>query len=136
MISIYIAASFGDKARVRRYATDLRCLGYAVADRWTNHAFPFEGDQTNIQNQAYSSVAASEDLNDVKNSQIFVLLTTPEDDDGSRSFGRMVEFGYALHSCAVCCIVGDLTNIFCTLEAVKRFETFDDFVAWLTGEYR
>jgi hypothetical protein len=87
----------------------------------------------------YARVAAIEDLFAIRCSDIFVLFPEPEEADGSRSFGRMVEFGYALALNTPCCVIGSSPNIFCTPVSnadsdVRYFETFDDFVVWLTGD--
>ncbi len=87
-MKIYIAARFGKKQEVRNLYELLKERGHEITLDWTTHEFikPFE------DNQEIAEKYSVEDIEGVRNSDVFILLT---DEAGT---GMYVELGAAIFS--------------------------------------
>ena len=108
----YLAGRFSRKDELAGYAKDLEAAGHTVTSRWLTgtHDATSERELTSDELAEF----AYEDLDDIDDSDIFVLFTeTP--DAGYTSGGRMVEFGYAMNHTSRfirVMVVGPRENVF------------------------
>lgn len=70
---------------------------------------------------------AQDDFRDVAGCELLIAFTEPPRSGNSRG-GRHVELGIALGLMKRVSIVGPRENIFCWLEGVRQFDTFDDLM--------
>lgn len=121
---IYIAARTSQRDEVKRLNERFSKLGFEVAD-WTGHIStkPFE------KNKEIAIEYSIEDLDYVKNCDIFILLT--KDIPGS---GSTTEFGMALLSNnlfnkpSIYIVGSDINNMFFMHPAVKIRKTIDEVI--------
>lgn len=76
---------------------------------------------------------ARDDFRDVISAEMTILFTEPPRSKPSRG-GRMVEFGIALGRMQRVVVVGPRENIFCWLEDVQHFDTWEAARVWLIDE--
>lgn len=86
-MKIYIAAAFPEKETVKELQILCKKRGHTLSGDWTKHKLvkPYE------ENKTLSKKYAKEDLNNVRNCDIFILLSNKEG-----STGAHVELGAAL----------------------------------------
>lgn len=121
---VYLAARWGRQAEIREYRDHLLRASedVTVTSSWLdiiadgNLSAPFDGRTLHE--------CAQQDLLDIAISNVFVLFT----EQTHFSTGRMVEFGYALSAVDTVCVVGPRENLFCHLDEVFTFDTWEDFL--------
>ena len=90
-MKVYIASRFPDREKVRNVMELFRKNGHEITVDWTKHkAF---GDKGFVENEKVAEKYAIEDIEGVRNSDVFVLLTTA--DIGA---GMHTELGVAILS--------------------------------------
>ena len=122
---IYIAGRTSQREEVKQLNERFKKLGYEIAD-WTAHMVtrPFEA------NKEISTKYSIEDLDHVKNCDIFILLTK-----NVPGLGSTTEFGMALLSNNYfnkpnIYVVGtDINNMFFMHPAVKLRKTIDEVIS-------
>jgi len=104
-------------------------MGHTVTSRWLNGTHEAQdGDVSRWKD------FASEDLDDIKKSQVLIAFTESE---MFPRVSRHVELGIALGRGIYVAIVGPLENVFCCLPGLMHYESFDGLeVAWREGESR
>jgi hypothetical protein len=125
-MKIYVASRFANVDEVRRLYGLLRQDGHEITADWTVH----HNVKPYSQNQELATEYAVEDLEGVKNCDVFILLTTEKVGAGS-----MTEFGAALLSSAIrktpkIYVVGSHqnTNIFYIHPLVTMKKTIEEVV--------
>lgn len=103
-MKLYLASFFDTRARLRPIRDQIQAMGHTVTGRWID-------EQDTVVGLTYEDQlkAAGRDLNDIDQSDLFILDTLDENPRG----GREVEYGYAMaNPCMRIWIVGPLRNIF------------------------
>lgn len=138
---IYLAARCSRREELVAYRDQLHSAGLVVTSRWLNGKHQIsdagvpigdhgekliEGDDgsTNVAAAEMRSAFAAEDFQDVATCDLLVAFTEPPRSNASRG-GRHVELGLALGMMKRVWVVGHRENIFCWLEDVRFFETWD-----------
>lgn len=126
MKRIYLAARYSRRDEMMQYATKLFMAGQKVTSRW------ILGDHELTEQSLPEEAArfAKEDFQDICASEIMVAFTEAEPVGRNRG-GRHVEFGIAIAQQMVVIVIGPPENVFHHLEGVIRFDTFDEFMAWM-----
>lgn len=88
-MKIYIAAKFQEKERVRKLFKLVKDKGHKITADWTLH----KSISPYIENQELSKDYAIEDINGVKDCDIFIQLSHPEG-----GIGVFIELGAAILS--------------------------------------
>lgn len=129
-MKIYLAARFGRRSELRRYADVLQRLGHEVTARWVFGAHENESGQ-----YAPSMLErfALEDWADVMTSDALIAFTEGPDAPGGSRGGRHVELGAALAVGKRVVVVGPRENIFMRLPVVEHFPTWPDFLESLAA---
>lgn len=130
MSSIYLAARYGRREEMARYADELEALGHDVTSRWVrgSHESP---DVTSWECEQW----AKEDTKDITRADILVAFTEgPNYVLGVGRGGRHVEYGAALALGKRIVVVGPRENVFHHLPQVRRFPDWPAALAYLEGE--
>jgi len=107
MLRVYIAAPWSQKATTARDTYDeCQIAGLEVTSRWIDREVLGFYSKNELRDEANA------DLEDLSNSDMFILLNTQD------SGGKMFETGVAYALGLPVIIVGDSTNIFCNLEEI------------------
>ena len=148
---IYLAARYSRREELCGYREQINALsGHAVEACWLNGKHQIsdtgtpigdhgeslvEGDDgsTNVRAAELRGKFAAEDFRDVIMCDMLIAFTEPPRSNASRG-GRHVEFGIALGRMKRVWIVGPRENIFCWLEDVRQFETFEAAIEQLRTE--
>ena len=122
-MKFYVASRFGNKDEVRKLYGILKQQGHNISLDWTIH----ESVKPYGQNEEKAARYSIEDVEGVRRSQVFVLLS---DESGT---GMYVEMGVALHSflekgSPLVYVVGDYTDrcSFFFHPAVRRVKTIEE----------
>lgn len=141
---IYLAARYSRRMELCGYRDQIMDAGHAVHAVWLNgehqisdHGTPIgeageklvEGDDESSSERAAAlrQKFAVEDFNDVAACQLLIAFTEPPRSGASRG-GRHVELGIALGMEKHVWIVGPRENIFCWLDCVRHFPTWNDAI--------
>ncbi len=122
-MTVYLAAKFESKDRMRLIKKSLEELGYPVISRWLDE------EATCYPETITSSYRANSvrDLEDIKKAKCLILDTTVEDING----GREVEWGFAMSRMeCLRLLVGPHRNVFHTL-AHHSFADWNECLKWL-----
>ncbi|MBU2104668.1 MAG: hypothetical protein KKF67_02755 [Nanoarchaeota archaeon] len=123
-MKIYVAASFEKKKEVLEIYQRLKQLGHKISGDWTAHKFirPYK------ENQELAKQYSIEDINGIKNCDIFILIP-----DEISSRGKYIEFGAAVlsnikSSKPIIYVVGKFNSdsIFYFHPQVKRVDSIDE----------
>ena len=127
-VKVYLAARFGRAAEIQAHVAELEALGHKVVSRW------HRGDHVakNAVRDAVPTLEerrlwATEDVDDLRSSQVVISFTEPPDSEHSRG-GRHVEFGLAMAWMKATVVVGPMENVFHVL-ADHHFDTWPDLLA-------
>lgn len=138
---IYLAARYSRRLELCEYRDQLRAAGHTVQATWldgehqiSDRGTPIgesgealvEGDDESASERAAAlrQRLAHEDYRDVAMCELLIAFTEPPRSNHSRG-GRHVELGIALGMMKRVFIVGPRENIFCWLEDVRQFDTWD-----------
>lgn len=149
---IYLASRYSRREELCGYREQIRGLGHRVDAVWLNGEHQISNEGTPIGEQGERLVEgddgsdseraaalrqkfAQEDFRDVMMSDLLIAFTEPPRSSASRG-GRHVELGIALGMMKRVWIVGPRENIFCWLEDVRHFETWDECFSKLWQETR
>ena len=153
-MKIYLAARYSRRLELCEYRKQLESIDHVVTSRWLNGdhqvsdaGIPIgESGEKLIEDDGSDSDATSsncaaelrqqfaiEDFRDVVDCDLLIAFTEPPRSQFSRG-GRHVELGLALGMMKRVWIVGYRENIFCWLEDVRFFETFDSVFGSLIQE--
>lgn len=130
---IYIAGRYGRREEFCGYARVLRGRGSVVTSRWLEgkHSAEDVEEPTVAEQCAW----ATEDLLDIEQSDALWAFTEEPLQYTRHSFvgrgGRHVELGYALARLRDeaefrVVVIGPRENVFCSLEEVLHYETFEE----------
>lgn len=147
---IYLAARYSRRLELCGYRDALRAAGHSVQAVWLDgeHQISNEGvpigeggealvegtlrpgerlSQTDMSDRAAAlrQKFAKDDFRDVTMCELCIAFTEEPRASASRG-GRHVELGIALGMMKQVWIVGPRENIFCWLEDVRQFDTFDE----------
>lgn len=148
-MKIYLASRYSRREELCAYREQIQSLGHEVTSRWLNGSHQIsdsgqpigdqgeqlvEGDDGSSSEQAAAlrQQFAMEDLRDVHRCDLLIAFTEPPRSSASRG-GRHVELGMALGLSRRVWIVGYRENIFCWLDRVRFFPTWDDCVQRLVN---
>jgi len=110
--SVYLAAAYGRRYELRRYAEELWGAGFVVTSSWIDSE-----DQEDSGLGTKERVAvANRDLDDLKSARCVVAFT--EGPFGPSRGGRHVELGFALALGRHIVVVGPAENVYCDLADV------------------
>lgn len=138
---IYLAARYSRRLELCGYREQLRAAGHVVQACWldgqhqiSDHGTPIgeagealvEGDDGSATERAAAlrQRFAHEDFRDVAMCDLLIAFTEPPRSSASRG-GRHVELGIALGMMKSVFVVGWRENIFCWMEDVEFFETWE-----------
>lgn len=151
-MQIYLAARYSRREELCGYREQIRTLGHNVDAVWLNGEHQISNEGTPIGEHGEALVEgdggsdseraaalrqkfAQEDFRDVMMSDLLIAFTEPPRSSASRG-GRHVELGIALGMMKRVWIVGPRENIFCWLEDVRHFPTWDECLSKLWQETR
>lgn len=118
-MKIYLAASYSRRIEMTEYAKLLESDGHTITSDWITGIH----EQTPWTETTY----AQDDLRCIREAEVFLSFTEPEDVPNLRKRGgRHVEFGYAFAYGKHCVIVGPRENAFYHLLNVHQFDTFPE----------
>ena len=122
-MKVYLAAPYGEMARMREWAIVLGAYGHTVTARWIHGN---EEDMTPVG-------AAYMDLTDIDNADAVVSLTLKKGTLFS-SGGRHVEFGYGLAKGKTLVLVdGGIENVFHNMPQVMSVTRIEDAAKYLSN---
>lgn len=123
MLSIYIAAAWGNMEKARRVREQLKAMGHEVTSRW------LDSNSTAVPTDpAVGKVEARMDIDDINKSDCFFLIT----DDKLKGTGHHVETGLAYAWRLRMIQAGPLTSVFQHL-IKDRFDTVEQAIEHLRG---
>lgn len=139
---IYLAARYGRREELCVYREQLQALGHEITSIWLNgqhqisdSGIPIgdggealiEGDDGSTSDHAAAlrNRFAVEDFRNVMECDLLIAFTEPPRSTASRG-GRHVELGLALGMMKRVAVVGHRENIFCWLENVLFFPTWEE----------
>jgi hypothetical protein len=137
---IYLASRYSRRLEMCGHREQLRQLGHAVDAVWLDGSHQIsdtgqpigergerlveEGEHDCERSIALRQKFARDDFRDVLMSDLLIAFTEPPRSDKSRG-GRHVEMGLALGMMKQVWVVGHRENIFCWLEDVRFFPTWE-----------
>jgi|GEM_PF-1872187 len=144
-MKIYLAARYSRREELCCYREQLRALGHKVTSRWLDgmHQIDAKGNpigeegeslvETDEHGDIKDAMAAAllrqrfahEDVADVQSSRLLIAFTEPPRELSRNRGGRHVELGIALGQGIPVFIVGYRENVFCWLDQVEYFETWE-----------
>lgn len=147
---IYLASRYSRRLELCGYREQINALGYSVKAEWLNGEHQIsdrgtpigesgealvEGDDgsTSERAAALRSKFAEDDFRDVLMCDLLIAFTEPPRSSASRG-GRHVEFGIALGLMKHVWVVGHRENIFCWMDDVRFFPTWEECLAALQAE--
>lgn len=147
---IYLAARYSRRLELVGCRDQLRAAGHTVQSTWLdgNHQIAddgtpigeagealVEGDDGSTSQRAAALRAkfAGEDFRDVIMCDLLIAFTEPPRSGHSRG-GRHVELGIALGRMKRVWVVGPRENLFCWMDDVRQFDTFDQCFGALRAE--
>lgn len=119
---VYLAGRYSRRLELCGYRDQLHRLGYTVAER--------DSDSPSSRAAALRQKFAQDDFRDVVECDLLIAFTEPPRSEKNRG-GRHVELGIALGLKKGILIVGPRENIFCWLEGLRQFDTWERCVGWL-----
>lgn len=145
---IYLAARYSRRLELCDYREQLREMGHTVQAVWldgehqiSDHGTPIgehgealvEGDDgsQSARAAALRQKFAHDDFRDVSMCELLIAFTEPPRSNASRG-GRHVELGIAMGMMKQVWVVGPRENIFCWLEDVRQFDTWEMCLAFLS----
>lgn len=119
-MKVYLAARYGRRDELRRYAADLMTHGHQVTSRWL--AGQHEAGDPNQPEGTIDEQGewAKEDMADIHRADALIAFTEAVDSPYSRG-GRHVELGVALGYGLHCLVVGPRENVFHCLPEVAWY---------------
>ncbi len=146
---IYLAARYSRREELCRYREEIRGAGHVVTARWLDGEHQIddagkpigeegealvEGDDesAHVRGAALRRSFAREDFGDVMMCDLLIAFTEKPRSILSRG-GRHVELGIALGTMKRVWIVGPRENLFCWLEDVRNYDTWDAARADIPG---
>ena len=125
-MKIYLASRYGRRLELAGYADTIRRHGHEVTSRWLSGS---HGVSDNALTHADAERFAGEDLDDILAADAIVCFTeAPGPTAGRGRGGRYFEMGFAHGVGKRVVVIGPLENVFCHIEAVTRYDTFEDFL--------
>jgi len=122
-MQVYLAARYGRREELTRYAGDLRLVGFDVQAEWITGAHDGTPDLDCAQID-YLQVSAAD---------IVISFTEPPGPaQGRGRGGRHVEFGLAFAMEKRCIVVGHRENVFHHLREVEFYATWPECLAALS----
>lgn len=149
---IYLASRYSRRVELCGYREQLQGLSHVVTSRWLNGAHQIsdagkpigelgealvEGDDgaTSVRAAEMRSRFALQDFQDVLTCDLLIAFTEPPRSNASRG-GRHVELGLALGMMKRVFVVGHRENIFCWMEDVQFFPTWEECLARIQSEIK
>lgn len=150
-MKIYLASRYSRRVELCGYREQIRNVGHMVTSRWLNGQHQIsdagvpigdqgerlvEGDDEKWQSEEATKLRrrfAEEDYLDVVLADLLIAFTEMPRSGNSRG-GRHVELGIALGMMKRVWIVGPRENIFCWLDDVRHFETWQDCLNAICAE--
>jgi len=150
IMRIYLASRYGRRAELCEYREQLNAAGHKVQAQWLDGSHQIsdtgtpigetgealvEGDDgsTTLKAAAMRNRFAMDDFRDVTMCELLIAFTEPPRSSASRG-GRHVELGIALGLMKQVWIVGPRENIFCWMEDVRQFDTWEECLKQLQAE--
>ena len=129
--TIYIAAKFSSRKRLRPWRQKLLDVGYRVTSRWmVDDPDPSSEDDSLGDNLEHCQEMAERDQGDVSLADLFIIDTI----DASQTGGREVELGYAMNMGIVTIRVGAIRNVFHAITD-EAFLNWEACYQWLLTNY-
>jgi hypothetical protein len=149
-VKIYLAARYSRRLELCGYREQAQAIGHKVQACWLDgqhqigdtgtpigehgEALVEDNDQsTHVRAAALRNKFACEDFRDVISAELLIAFTEPPRSSGSRG-GRHVELGIALGRMLRVWICGPRENLFCWMEDVRQFDTWEDCLRALKGQ--
>jgi hypothetical protein len=120
-MKLYLAAPYAAREATAAAAVRLRAAGWTITSTW--HDLP-EVDQDMATDYELSN-AARQCCEEIAEAEALMLFAS----DDTSTFGRHVEFGYALAKDKKLFLVGICESIFQYLPAVFQVGTLDEFLS-------
>lgn len=135
---IYLAADYARKDEMHKKAAELRRHGHSIVSRWHDNESPYAaangfgtgGMVVDRDNTKAAGDCALHDMADIRQCNMFVILTTGEKSRG----GRHWETGYATGQNKRVVVIGPREHAFQCLSTVDQYDTWEQFLLWNTNE--
>tara|TARA_Y100000310_G_scaffold308210_1_gene351074 strand:+ start:202 stop:597 length:396 start_codon:yes stop_codon:yes gene_type:complete len=121
-VKFYLSARYGRRAELCEYRDQMLAIGHEVTSRWLDDADADDDGVSMPQGPDYRLIAQM-DWMDVVRADVFIGFTEPPGNPWSRG-GRHVELGLALGGAVDVWVVGYFENVFCYLQGVDVFDTW------------
>jgi hypothetical protein len=133
MPSVYIAAMYSWKERCKKFVEELqtRIPQIEISSSWLKEAYAPHTTMDMLDDEELSRTGLR-DFTEVLRSDIMIFFSNPPDVPTIRG-GRHVEFGIALASSVLICVIGPKENIFhyVDLPDIKHFTTEEACMSFL-----
>jgi nucleoside 2-deoxyribosyltransferase len=122
-LSIYLAAPYGRKHDMQKYAEELKEIGIVCTSSWLAEPHSPAIEMHELSHEEHQTYAQN-DVLDVMAADAMVFFTDPT--KTITRAGRHVEFGIAIARCMVVYVIGEPENIFHHLANVYHFATWEE----------
>jgi nucleoside 2-deoxyribosyltransferase len=130
-MKLYLASQYARREELCGYAVQLRAAGHQITARWITGVHKADDGDTSRWRDF-----AADDLADIDECECLIAFTEKPTDRIPRG-SRHVELGYAIGRGKDVIVVGPRENVFCCLDCVLHYPTWQDFVVtWLRESIR
>lgn len=130
-MKLYIAGAHSNKLRLKAHAEQVSALGYEVTSRWLDESQADYAAGTWSGDAPRDGQTAMRDVTDVKRADGIILDTIAPSTTG----GYATEWGVAItRLMRMRVVVGPFRNGFQVFGAHRRFETWEELLAWLSTQ--
>lgn len=126
MDSVYLAARYGRRDELWKYAALLLVAGIRCTSSWLNETSPLTVRMRDVKENELREIALT-DIRDIGEADALVFFAEDQEKQPPRG-GRHVEFGYALALGKEIHVIGERENVFHHLPQVVIHATFDEFL--------
>jgi hypothetical protein len=127
---IYLASRYSRREELCVYRATLEAEGHTVTSRWLNGNHQIDDQGLSVEGVENERTRfALEDWEDLMAAECCIGFTEPARSVANSRGGRHVEFGGAIAAGKDCIVVGPRENVFHCLPQVRRFATWEEFLA-------
>lgn len=130
--SFYLAASWGRKEEISRYAQQLRDAGFGVTSTWFDEQ-PGPHSSEGDYDPSYLREIAVRDVEEIEAADGLIFFAN-DYFVPTKGGGRHFELGYAYSEELDIYVVGGAEHVFCHLPEIEHYDLFEDLYADLTED--
>jgi hypothetical protein len=130
MTTAYMAGRYGRRRELLAKSWQLGPLGFNISANWLlGEHEAADGNATAEDQMEWAEM----DMEDILASDLFIAHTEAPDSVYGRG-GRHVELGIAIAMKIPVVLIGPRENVFCHMEQVEQFDTWEGYLATLRAE--